>query len=658
MEAEQADWKKHETQLADAASSAAEQRRLLETERNKLQDQISHLERQAKQSKEDCLRAEERLKTTTSDLQSRLTSANSEAKVTAQKQANVDKEVQDLRQQLFVLDKTSKHHEESTRKRDAEVKELNEELARYRSTCQQASKEISQLREKLASTERDAVSYQEEGSRATEAQEKAEAEMRQLQVTLATKESEDEKRNAAIRRMSEQIEQLQAQEHRLQEQFDTSQRASSQKMAQMTSQLEESVKQRDTAIEAHKSQSRELSDLRIRTKSLDSDLSAANRLVASTENELKNIRVAKHEADQRISTLSDKCESLDQQLQHCREQLRQQEDVAFSSERERQSLAEQLTKVKSLLDAESKQKITLEHDKARSERDLSSLQQRLSRQERQCAELQNELDGISKALSDSRALENKTTIEHVHTLEKAMKVQDRQLADAQAKMEDAQQLIRALEKTKNRLTAELQDVAFATQHNTTTSRSKDRQVGKLEESVKKAQESLDRERRAREVADASTEKMKGEMRSLQVQLQDALSRASHLEKTKANLQHELNAASQRNTSPSFSAHKPASSSNGSVVNGKKQQLLDELAKNNAQMSDQIDQRQAVSLFGFFGKVADNILEYRHSVQVDNRTGLLGGRQGMVLGGQWTLVLRVRRRRRMLSCLSELSLGFG
>lgn len=595
LETESDGWKEQEKTLSNAASSASQERRALESEKNKLQDELNRLRERSAQSQEDLKRSESRLKSTVTDFEEKIKAANDEAREMRRKHETVDTQARELRQQLDGLSKASSDYEALFKRKEADMVALNNEISSLRSASRRADSEIALLREQLATAEKSVQSYKAESVQAVQARSRVEEEMSQLQSALATKTSEDEKRSLAAQQMSEKLDAVQNEAKALQDKLNETTRLSAQEVAQMTAQLEESLKQRDAAHKAHADQSDLLASNVQRVKDLEQTLTAAERRVATSDAELQSLRARQIEADTQIATLTSRRDDLERQLQNSTSQLRKQEDVALQAERERQSMEQQLTKVKSLLDQETKHRTGLEHAKARAERDFASMQQRLGRQEHLCAELQSELEATTKQLAESKALENKTTIEHVHTLEKAMKLQDRQLAEAQAKFEDVQQLNRTLEKTKSRLTAELQDVSFNTQQNTSATRSQEQQVAKLEQAVKKAQDSLDRERRAREVADTSSGKMKTELRNVQSQLQDALQRASHLEKTKTNLQNELNALA-RSPSPTFQTFgnvAPQASNNGTVVNGKKQKLLDELARNNAQMSDQIDARSVL-----------------------------------------------------------------
>jgi myosin protein heavy chain len=55
--------------------------------------------------------------------------------------------------------------------------------------------------------------------------------------------------------------------------------------------------------------------------------------------------------------------------------------------------------------------------------------------------------------------QDKTIVEHVHVLEEAKRVTDRQLADAQLELQKNAAYIRSLEKSKTRLAGEAEDLA-------------------------------------------------------------------------------------------------------------------------------------------------------------------------------------------------------
>ena len=313
-----------------------------------------------------------------------------------------------------------------------------------------------------------------------------------------------------------------------------------------------------------------------------------DRRAASTEAELQSLRAKQLENDEAKSNLTAQRDDLERKLNSMSSKFRTYEEVVMTADRDRAILEDQVMKLKELAENEGMQRLKTDDAKRQLERELQNAQQRLVKQERISVDLQSDVESLTAQLGQSKALENKTTIEHVHTLEKAMKLQDRELLNAQTKLESSQQLIKTLEKTKARLTAELQDVGFAQHQDVAAQRAIDKKIASLEKNAKNVSESLDRERRAREVADATTRKVQGDLRIVQAQLQTAHSTLTNLEKSKKSLEGELASLAKGSSSPSFHSYSNIGS-NPTGTHGK-QHLLEQLERNTAEMADQMGAR--------------------------------------------------------------------
>jgi myosin heavy chain 9/10/11/14 len=156
------------------------------------------------------------------------------------------------------------------------------------------------------------------------------------------------------------------------------------------------------------------------------------------------------------------------------------EDVVLQLEREKDTHYRQLETTRKELESELKKRTQLE-------RMVSTQKTELVKYKDSIVKLELELD---KALSNLKAREwdikqlegrqDKTIVEHVHVLEEAKRVTDRQLAAAQAELLKNATYIRSLEKAKSRLAGEVEDLARQSQQDHMKSRTKQK-TGKVQE---------------------------------------------------------------------------------------------------------------------------------------------------------------------------------
>jgi myosin protein heavy chain len=172
------------------------------------------------------------------------------------------------------------------------------------------------------------------------------------------------------------------------------------------------------------------------------------------------------------------------------------------------------------------------------EKSVSNQKTELARHRDTIAKLQLELN---KALEDLKAREqtvkylegrqNKTIVEHVHVLEEAKRVTDRQLADAQAEIKKNTAYIRSLEKVKSRLTGEAEDLERLWTREKT---------GRLqEEKAARALADLEKEKQAKEMAELQCRKLRNELQDSQRQVLELNEELTITQTSKSILETEL-----------------------------------------------------------------------------------------------------------------------
>lgn len=135
--------------------------------------------------------------------------------------------------------------------------------------------------------------------------------------------------------------------------------------------------------------------------------------------------------------------------------------------------------------------------------------------------------------------QDKTIVEHVHVLEEAKRVTDRQLVDAQKELEGQAAYIRSLEKAKARLTNEAEDLARATTKEHTELRSKEKAVRAQEALAKKAVLEAELERKNRQVSEANVRRLQEDLQATREQVADVTQQFLSMQRSKDELEVEL-----------------------------------------------------------------------------------------------------------------------
>lgn len=156
---------------------------------------------------------------------------------------------------------------------------------------------------------------------------------------------------------------------------------------------------------------------------------------------------------------------------------------------------------------------------------------------------------LNKALKDLKDREwdikqleskqDKTIVEHVHVLEEAKRVTDRQLQDAQLELQKNAAYIKSLEKAKTRLAGEAEDLARETERERMELRAKEKNARAQEERAARALADVDKERRAREEVELQLRRLQSELTNVQLENTDLTEQLASVQKSKDKLETEL-----------------------------------------------------------------------------------------------------------------------
>ncbi|KAF5348932.1 hypothetical protein D9757_015254, partial [Collybiopsis confluens] len=134
--------------------------------------------------------------------------------------------------------------------------------------------------------------------------------------------------------------------------------------------------------------------------------------------------------------------------------------------------------------------------------------------------------------------QDKTIVEHVHVLEEAKRVTDRQLAEAQDELQKNAAYIRSLEKAKLRLTSEAEDLQRETERVRMELRGQEKATARNQD-VARAIAEAERERKSREEAELQVRRLQIELQKTSRHTEDLSLQLQTAQKSKASLEAEL-----------------------------------------------------------------------------------------------------------------------
>lgn len=222
------------------------------------------------------------------------------------------------------------------------------------------------------------------------------------------------------------------------------------------------------------------------------------------------------------------------------------EEAVIQLEREKSNWVRQMEQTRQQLDDEKGKRQQLEKHTSTQKAEIIRLKDRNIKLDR---ELNKALDNLKAKEWEVKQLESrqdKTIVEHVHVLEEAKRVTDRQLAEAQAELQKNVSYIRSLEKSKARLASEAEDLSRAAEQ---ASRMKSKDARALEEKANKAvAEALDA-KRSKEAAEIQARRAQNELQSAKDQISFLEQQLTTVQKSKNTLESELSTLADETTTP-------------------------------------------------------------------------------------------------------------
>lgn len=148
---------------------------------------------------------------------------------------------------------------------------------------------------------------------------------------------------------------------------------------------------------------------------------------------------------------------MERQLTSSQSKYHELEDTVLQLERGAHALERQAEQARKQLEAESAKCKQLHQVATNQKRELALDQDRLSKMDAALKKALTDQKNKEWEIKQLESRQDKKIVEHVHVLEKAKKVTDQQLKDAQEELQKNAAYIRSLEKVKLALTREAED---------------------------------------------------------------------------------------------------------------------------------------------------------------------------------------------------------
>lgn len=201
---------------------------------------------------------------------------------------------------------------------------------------------------------------------------------------------------------------------------------------------------------------------------------------------------------------------------------------------------------KKQLDSETARRAKFEQMVSSQKSELALIKDRNSKLDKELNKALKDLKDREWEVKQLESRQDKTIVEHVHVLEEAKRVTDRQLADTQLELQKQTAYIRSLEKVKARLTNDVEDMA---RENEVTIRNRDKAARVEEERTTKALAEMEKARREKDNAEAEARRLQMDLQNARRQAEEAQADLALVQRSKNNLETELERLANETSAP-------------------------------------------------------------------------------------------------------------
>ncbi|KAH8096877.1 nonmuscle myosin heavy chain b [Cristinia sonorae] len=550
LETEQNAWTQKEADLTAHLEDAQEDLDILAAEKEELQKVAEELKNLVVQREEDVARAKERMDHAVKELDSKL-ATELRAKQSLQTRAeSLEQEARQAKENLAELGRAATDYSNIIQQREEDIEKLTNELAALKGERARLMTESKELQSRVDTLSSELDAQQDVQRRDVALRSRLQDELDELRALLAHKTNEETRRTEAEKSMEEELLLLRSQVSQLSQELSDARKSALEGQSKLKVDLDTVTREYQSLQQSHRSLSDRSQIAQSQLKKAETTLADSEKAKRALDSELQSIRTRQIDVDGRLAEALKEKEALERKLQAAQTKYQDFEDLVLQLEREKGSNDRQLDTLRRQLETETTKRTHVEQSVSTQKAEIIRLKDINIKLDRELNKALNDLKAREWEVKQLEAKQDKTIVEHVHVLEEAKRVTDGLLADAQATLREQAAYIRSLENNKKRLTAEAEDNNREREREQLELRNKMKAMKAHEETANRARQEIERERHAKDVAEAQVRKLQRELQLAQTQVGDVQHQLNTVQKAKDHLEEELTKLAEEAEGPS------------------------------------------------------------------------------------------------------------
>ncbi|EPQ25836.1 uncharacterized protein PFL1_06511 [Pseudozyma flocculosa PF-1] len=459
LEAEQKAWTQREATLTRDVGQHGQAADQLRADKQALQAERDELALKLREKEQDVERAQKRMAQAVAELEAKLADEVKARDDERSRLTQLEDQTRQSSYQLSELARASSDHEAQVKKKEAQIAEVSAQLAALARERDSIAREGAELKAKADTLAYDLKLARDDASKSAEARASVQKELDETRRLMDAKSSEDVKQKELHRMKEQELLTLRQQMSEVERELADHRHSSLEQINSLKADVATARKRVEELERAQAEAGEKVRQADARMAENDAKLAEAEKAQRTAEAELRDAQSKSAVLNRGLQDALKAKDTLDKQLQAASATQQDLEDALLELERSSNGWKHKVEQVTAELSAESKRRELLESSQKQAERNLGSLQQLVAGKDKEAAELRNELALAQQEMRKMQSMQNKTIVEHVHVLEEAKKYTDRQLVDAQSKLQELAHYTKTLEKSKARLIAENEDLA-------------------------------------------------------------------------------------------------------------------------------------------------------------------------------------------------------
>lgn len=458
LEKNELSWRNREAELLRTAKDRTAAHTKLENDKLAVERQLEDLRRDIGTKDEATRRAADKKASEISELQKLLAEEKKKVEMHTTKAESLQKDLQSRDVASKDLQEMIKAHEATLMAKSQAIADLegkHSASVKAHEATESARAALQTKAESLASeiAARDRQIQKDAAERAT-----LEKSLDELRKVMDAKANEDVKRREVEKSREAEMASLRQQVASL-HQSQEKQRENAIALANKLRVDIDALRQRHSTAEKNLAASNDA--LKAKTseaKKLESAADAAHKAKRAIETDLEQLKARLRATEGSLNGANSEVKNLQARLKEKDQKFADLEDALLPLEHERQVLRKRLDETSTHLAKEIATRQALEKSLSEHQEEIANHRNELTQFERELAQAAADIKARDDEVALMRSRENKTIVEHVHVLESAKKMTDRQLVEQVSENKKLNQILKSMETHRNRLQADLEDL--------------------------------------------------------------------------------------------------------------------------------------------------------------------------------------------------------